>query len=697
MDQPVTFEENDIVPSQNDAVLPAARDDVSKQRRITALKVALLCIGLSVASVVPFFFMGAVPAGESRWHLRVPATDDMWLHFDQMKSFYNGLAAGEIYPRWEEDTNRGFGAPTTTYYPPGIYYVTSALYRLTHDWMRTLLAMHVLLMIASGAMLYFYARQMMKPAAAAVAMAAYIVLPYHLIDQYYRGALAELLSFVWMPMMLFFIGCLLGETLPEKRGQAEWFGRRPQKMFLNIAGLAASYGAFLWSHPPTAYQFSLLLVPYILAMSIWRRAWSGLLAVGFAVSLGIGLSAVYVYPAAVEAELIRHEYVSNNWPYSESYVFARTAWANAHRYFFNLLDASWVITLAAIVLCAGAIILYQRRSRVLPSPLWRQVILWSGMGCIALFMMTRYSDPLGRHIPRLEVGVFSWRMLAVTALVASLLAGTSAQLAIDALRERHRGKLAWFGTLAALVVLGGAGFSTFRVMIPQRNALLFVPETEHINYAMIPRTTAPEDPEELPEPGEVQLAEVHAFRDDTADSSGPDPEQQDASDDSGSDDPQQDESPNADEAEDSDDSDNSQTEPEAQQTEPSQDDQTGTASVAQWKPQHREVQAEMKEDGDLWIRTFNFPGWTALVDGNLVEIQTGEDLGDMVISLPAGSHHVTLDYLDTPVRRRGGNITIWSFVILAAILISGPLLRLRRGWFKTARPRSYPGTTLKLP
>src|SRR6202011_4642581 len=116
---------------------------------------------------------------------------------------------------------------------------------LTHDWMRTLLAMHVLLMIASGGMLYFYARQMMKPAAAAVAMAAYIVLPYHLIDQYYRGALAELLSFVWMPMMLFFIGRLLGETLPEKRGQTEWFRRRPQKMFLSVAGLAASYGAFL--------------------------------------------------------------------------------------------------------------------------------------------------------------------------------------------------------------------------------------------------------------------------------------------------------------------------------------------------------------------------------------------------------------------------------------------------------------------
>ena len=94
--------------------------------RNTRLLVVLLCIALSALAVVPFFFMGSSEEGDQGLALRMPVTHDMFLQYDQMRSFYNGLAAGEIYPRWEEDTNRGFGAATTIYYPPGVYYLTSA-------------------------------------------------------------------------------------------------------------------------------------------------------------------------------------------------------------------------------------------------------------------------------------------------------------------------------------------------------------------------------------------------------------------------------------------------------------------------------------------------------------------------------------------------------------------------------------------
>src|SRR5207244_2960850 len=116
------------------------------------------------------------------------------------------------------------------------------------------------MMIAAAAALYAYARQAMGRGAAVVAMSAYIFLPYHLTDQYQRGAIAELLGFVWMPLMLLF-----GERLMK----AQAFERSSQRRstFLNVAGLAASYGAFLWSHPPTAYQFTLAFGVYVLMLS----------------------------------------------------------------------------------------------------------------------------------------------------------------------------------------------------------------------------------------------------------------------------------------------------------------------------------------------------------------------------------------------------------------------------------------------
>src|ERR1044072_7484979 len=145
------------------------------------------CLALSAIAVLPFFFIAKPGPGQSAWSLRMPATHDMHLHYDQMRSFYAGLLAGEVYPRWEEDTNRGFGAPTTSYYPPGVYYLTSAFYAVSKDWVEALLGSQMLMMVMSALALYSYARRVMSSGAALVAMAAYVCGPYHLIDQYQRG------------------------------------------------------------------------------------------------------------------------------------------------------------------------------------------------------------------------------------------------------------------------------------------------------------------------------------------------------------------------------------------------------------------------------------------------------------------------------------------------------------------------------
>src|SRR5918911_2087320 len=179
--------------------LTSLEQENRKQRWPAALAVGVLAVALSTLAVVPFFFMGQNELGTASG-LRMPTTHDMFLHYNQMRSFEEGLRSGELYPRWEAGTNRGFGAPTTSYYPPGVYYITALGYWLTSDWTRALLLAQWLMMAGAGLALYAYARQVMSRAAAVVAMAAYVVGPYHLLDQYQRGALAELLGFVWMPL-----------------------------------------------------------------------------------------------------------------------------------------------------------------------------------------------------------------------------------------------------------------------------------------------------------------------------------------------------------------------------------------------------------------------------------------------------------------------------------------------------------------
>ena len=572
---------------------------MSKERR-TKLLIAILGIGLSALAVVPFFFMGQSKRGEP-FELRMPTTHDMFLHYDQMKSFHNGLAAGEIYPRWEEDTNRGFGAPTTSFYPPGIYYLTSSVYYVTGDWLWTLLGAQLLMMIASAAALYFYARRVMGRAAAFTAMAAYVVLPYHLTDQYHRGAIAELLGFVWMPLILLFCDRLM--KAPGADETTRISSRRAT--FLDTAGLAACYGAFLWSHPPTAYQFTLGLGVYLLALAIMQRQWKGLLVVSSAIALGLGLSAAYLVSAAIEQNLIHKEFISETWPYHDTYIFVHSLYsAELYSGFFKLLDWIWITGTALI---AGvALLLLGVRRRVLASApaLTQRVVAWVILGGLASFMMVKASMPIGKLIPKLDIGVFTWRMLSITTLVTALLIGAMIQAAAIAARNGYRRDGVLLASLGAFIMIGSVAFSAIAVVLPMMNVPVFEPEAEHMNYATIP-ATAPDDPRDLAE--DIPRAELAS--------------------------------------------------------------ENGTVSVEDWKPQHRVIHTALTDDDELLVKTFNFPGWVAAIDGQPEPINTNPEMGDMEIKVRKGDHIVTLDFLDTPVRRYGTLITLASVGVVTALYV----------------------------
>lgn len=562
-------------------------------RRIgSKLVIPAIALIMSAAAVLPFYSMGH--GGEIGRFPRMPVTHDMGLHLDQMKSFYDGLAAGAVYPRWEEGANRGFGAPTPSYYPPGIYYLTSVFYVATRDWMWTLLIVHLVMMTASAAAIYRYARSRFSATAAAVCMAAYIVLPYHLIDQYQRGAMAELLGFTWMPLIMLFADRLIEE-------RAAWL--------MSILGLGASYGAFFWSHPPTAYQFSLVLVPAALFLTVASRNWRGLLRFGLGIGLGLCLAAAYLYPAFREQELIRHEYIREHWPYHESYVFARTEYSEVHRAFFDRIDDMWVFSIAAVVICGLALIPFKlpaagSRFRV-------RVLAWIGMGLIASFLMSSLSEPIARYLPEVEIGVFPWRMLAITTLVVALLAGACAHAARRRWLERRFTFSVISGLAAAAIIAGGAAFSIRRVASPMVYAPAFEPYDEHLNFAMLPHT-GPQSPQGLPHLPRAALG---------------------AGD--------------------------------------------GLVEVEYWKPEQRGIVVNLAEPDELSIRTFNFPGWTALVDGRLAEIMTGR-LGNIVIGLPPGSHRVTLEYRDTPARKVGETVTLLAMLILVTAVVHSEISRRKR-------------------
>ncbi|MEW6129160.1 MAG: hypothetical protein AB1757_19125 [Acidobacteriota bacterium] len=568
-----------------------------KKRFGPRLKVVLLCLGLSVLTALPFHIMGRRDAQGLFWKIGMPITHDMHLHYEQMKSFYQGLSAGKIYPRWEEDTNLGFGAVTTSYYPPAIYYLTSLFYFLFSNWIIAILLTHLSLMIASGLAMYWYAREYFSVKAASVAMAAYILLPYHLVDQYQRGAIAELLGFIWMPLMMIFADRLM-------RNRESPFTLNSTTL-LHMAGLAASYGAFLWSHPPTAFQFSMGFGLYVLLQTYFKKNWRSLIYVGCGIGLGALLSAAYMLPAFLERHFVRSEYIAKTWPYHGTYIFVHDLpYLDGNRGFFILLDAVWIFSTFVILLC-GIFFIFERKT--LNKAFQRQVWSWIAIGCFVSFMMVKPSQFIGKWIPGIEIGVFTWRMLGIATFICALIGGACIHIAGGILRRANFERTAAV-FLAGLIFVCGTTLSFFAVIRPMVYAPLFIPEKEHWNFATLP-IQAPEFPfEDLPRIDRATLASSY---NETA---------------------------------------------------------NGEVQIEKWQPELRLLRVKLNSSDKLQIRTFNFPGWVASIENREIPIITGKTLGEINLELPPGEYQLRLEFTDTPVRQRAELITIGAFIILIALL-----------------------------
>ncbi len=443
------------------------------------LAILLLLVAMTSVAVLPFFVIGedqkvGCCGGE------MPVTHDSWMHYNQMNAFWRSLQFGIIYPRWDEHTH-GYGAPTTSFYPPGVYYLTSVVHVFTEDWLKTWAGFYWLTMLASAAAIFIYARQSLSRGASVMAAAIYVFAPYHLLNQYQRGAISEFTSFIWIPLCLLFAERLVEGKAPHRKGteNAE-AAQSKSSLWLNFAGLAASFGAFLWTHPPTAYQFLLVFGTCLAASAIRAGKWRELSFIAAALIFGSMLAAAYFYPAIVEQRLVNGDDVERVWPYHASYVFdySQKVYDRIGNPFFVRLDRIWAFNLTAILVCTiVALSFKQRRAR-----LW----LWIAAGLLASFLMTTYSAPIGRWIPKIEIGVYSWRMLTLTSFALAMLVGGIADCGLRIVDWRRASTL--------LVLAGTLGMSGYYVAWPMWRAQSFEPNLLHYNYATLPRGASRENP-----------------------------------------------------------------------------------------------------------------------------------------------------------------------------------------------------------
>ncbi|MGH9868363.1 MAG: 6-pyruvoyl-tetrahydropterin synthase-related protein [Candidatus Polarisedimenticolia bacterium] len=325
-------------------------------------------------------------------------------HF--LTGFKKALGEGDLYPRWTDRTNRDLGAPSFVMYPPLTFYGASLC-----AWIAGSITggLKLYLFVVAGLTAlscYALARELIGPGLpATVAAAAYVLLPYHVLDVYQRFALSETTAFIYFPLIVLFAR----RTMDRGRG---W----------HMAGLALSYAALVATHLVSGFFFSLFLGPWLMWEA--RRRWGALLPVTVALACGLALSAPALLPAVLEKGAVNIAWQTQmpNGDVRINFIFKDDVLPGLG--FKDPVKPPVLRSAHTQLLLAGVGLVIALASRRRGDPRWRQDAVIMAAGCgLAYLMQLELSLPVWLAVPELATIQFPWRLQAVMVLTGSLLAG----------------------------------------------------------------------------------------------------------------------------------------------------------------------------------------------------------------------------------------------------------------------------------
>ncbi len=103
----------------------------------------------------------------------------------------------------------------------------------------------------------------------------------------------------------------------------------------------------------------------------------------------------------------------------------------------------------------------------------------------------------------------------------------------------------------------------------------------------------------------------------------------------------------------------------------------GTGEITAWDPQYRALDTALEEAGTVRLKTYNFPGWEAKIDGQEAPVLSDTG-GAIVVRVPPGKHKVELSFVNTTPRNIGAALFFISLLTILGLSLAGKINLRRR-------------------
>lgn len=323
-------------------------------------------------------------------------------HVARFASYYQAFSDRQFPPRWAENLNYGYGNPALLVYYPLPGYIGSLLHLFSFSFEQSYLLLIALSFITAPITCYFWVKSFLKPQYSFFVAVLYGFAPYHLLNLFVRGDVAELLAFVFLPLVFWCID----QTVSQISWKSVWWG-----------GIV--FGLLILSHNGVSLMFTPILLFYALFKIILIKKWKNILKITSLFLLGFGYASFFWIPALIEKK------------YLNTAVFIGDMYKQHFLSFLQLCYSPWgfgsdvnkagglspQIGVIPIIIIIIIFVLWIRMKK----KDWF-TFFWFCIFFIGIFISTAVSSLLWSHISLLQLFEFPWRFTGLTSFSVAMIA-----------------------------------------------------------------------------------------------------------------------------------------------------------------------------------------------------------------------------------------------------------------------------------
>jgi hypothetical protein len=363
--------------------------------KLLANNIIFLLLTLSVISVAALLVPGFYGA-----------SDD--IHIAWLYEMDKVVREGFFPARYVPDLSYGFGYPLFNFVFPLPFYLAEIFRLVGFSFVGSIKALFFVSTILSAYFMYFLLRELTNKYLSLGGSVLYVFTPYRATDLYVRGAIGEVVSFAFLPLII--LSCL--KIAEGKRINWKWIGVGALSVF-----------SLITSHNISAYMFMPFVVLFIvICLLVYKERFKlvtyQFLLMGF---LALLAGSFFWLPAIVESGLVKYSTVfdyKDHFPtikqLTTPYFGYGASVPGPHDGISFFLG---ITNLFLIIIGSGLFFSkfkkFKKNQKILV--IWALILL-----ATSIFMMNHRSIFFWEAIPFIKFFQFPWRFLLLTTFASSL-------------------------------------------------------------------------------------------------------------------------------------------------------------------------------------------------------------------------------------------------------------------------------------